>query len=65
MNSSINYRHVRSHSTDLHHRAELARLAAQARGERRTGRSRSLEIPHPGAAVMALLSRPSRVPRRA
>jgi len=68
MDSSINYRHVQTHYSELRDRAELDRLAATAREvrrDRRPSRPRRVEIAHPGAAIIALLSRTARVPRRA
>jgi len=56
MDSGLNQRHAQDHSAALERRAELNRLAAQARAPRKP-RGRNLNIPHPGAAVFALLSR--------
>ena len=63
MDSGLNQRHAQDHSAELNRRAELHRLAAQARDPRQP-KMRSVRIPHPGAAVFALLSRPRQTPRR-
>ena len=64
MDSSFNYRHTQTHRADLNQRAELHRLAARAR-EARQPKARNLRIPHPGAAVFALLSSARHAPHRA
>lgn len=63
MDSGLNQRHAQDHSAELNRRAELHRLAAQAR-EPRKSRMQGVRIPHPGAAVFAFLSRPRQTPRR-
>jgi hypothetical protein len=63
MDSGLNKRHAEDHSAELTRRAELHRLAAQARDPRKP-KLRSVRIPHPGAAVFALLSRPRHTARR-
>jgi hypothetical protein len=63
MDSGLNQRHSQDHAAELNRRAELHRLAAQARAPRQP-KTRSIRIPHPGAAVLALLTRPRQTPRR-
>ena len=63
MDSGLNQRHAQDHSAELNRRAELHRLAAQARDPRQP-KMRIVRIPHPGAAVVALLSRPRQTARR-
>jgi hypothetical protein len=64
MDSGLNQGHAQDHAAELNRRAELARLAARAREERQP-KARSVQIPHPGAGVFALLSRSGNAPRRA
>ena len=64
MDSGLNQRHAQDHSAELNRRAELYRQAASARESRQSG-PRRVRIPHPGAAVFALLSSPRHAPRRA
>jgi hypothetical protein len=64
MDSGLNQRHAQEHSAELQRRADLHRLAAAAREARRP-KTRTLEIPHPGAGLFALLSRTGNAPRRA
>jgi hypothetical protein len=64
MDSGLNQRHAQDHSAELQRRAELHRLAARAR-EEKGQKVRLVGMPHPGAAVFALLSRAGNTPRRA
>ncbi|HEY6637361.1 MAG TPA: hypothetical protein VIZ61_06720 [Solirubrobacterales bacterium] len=64
MASGLNQLHAQDHSAELNRQAELHRLAARAR-EAREPKVRLVQIPHPGAAIFALLSRSGNAPRRA
>ena len=59
MDSNMNHRHVQVHSAELHRRAELHRLAAQARSEGKTKPHREipLHIPNPVSGLGRAIGR--------